>query len=373
MPSVRGALILLPSDLMGGAERILRMVAAQAATSGRFSQVDICVLCWARTGTLDELEAQPNVSLRYFHARNLIHALPFCLGILRRHRYELVLSSNTYINAVCSILRKLRWLKADTLISRESTIIFDRNFGWKGRAIRALYRLYGNQDLIVCQTERMRRSVDENTAGRLNDKLKVISNPVDVAAIRAVAAAPLPAAVSQRLQARPHIVWCGRMIDVKNPMLAIDTLARLRGQFGLIMIGDGPLLPAVQDYASSLSLSEDVIFTGKLDNPFPYMAAAAKGLLTSRKEGFPNVVNEMLACGIGQVVVTDCAGDLDRYRCVHITPHDADALARALGVPTGEDLPARRDHDRREFLRTADVFLDAMLDRARVAAEAVAR
>lgn len=373
MPSVRGALILLPSDLMGGAERVLRMVAVQAATSGRFSQVDICVLCWARTGTLDTLEAQPNVRLRYFHARNLIHALPFCLGMLRRHRYELVLSSNTYINAVCSILRKLRWLKADTLISRESTIIFDRDFGWKGRVIRALYRLYGNQDLIVCQTERMRRSVDENTAGRLNDKLKVISNPVDVTAIREAAVAPLPAAVSQRLRARPHIVWCGRMIDVKNPMLAIDALARLRGRFGLIMIGDGPLLSAVQDYASSLSLSEDVIFTGKLDNPFPYMAAAGKGLLTSRKEGFPNVVNEMLACGVGQVVVTDCAGDLDRYRCVHITPHDADALAQALGAPTEEDLSARRDHDRREFLRTADVFLDAMLDRAGVAAEVGSR
>lgn len=373
MPSLGGALILLPSDLMGGAERILRMVAAQAATSGKFSQVDVCVLCWARTGTLDELEAQPNVRLHYIHARTLIHALPFCVRILARHSYALVLSSNTYINAVCSFLRKLRLLRAGTLVSRESTIIFDRDFGWKGRVIRALYRLYGSQDLIICQTERMRRSVDENTAGRLKDKLKVISNPVDMPAIRAAAAAPLPAAVEQRLQARPHIVWCGRMIDVKNPMLAIDTLARLRGQFGLVMIGDGPLLPAVRDYASLLSLGEDVIFTGKLDNPFPYMAAAAKGLLTSRKEGFPNVVNEMLACGVGQVVVTDCAGDLDRYRCVHIMPHDADALARALGAPAEDDLPARREHDRREFLRTVDIFLDAMLDKARVAVEAHAR
>lgn len=373
MPNVGRALILLPSDLMGGAERILRMVAAQAAASGRFSQIDICVLCWARTGTLDQLEAQPNVSLRYFHARNLVHALPFCFRILGQHRYDLVLSSNTYINAVCSSLRRLRWLKADTLISRESTIIFDRDFGWKSRAIRALYRLYGHQDLIVCQTERMRRSVDENTTGRLKDKLNVISNPVDMTAIRAAAAVPLPAEVSQRLKARPHIVWCGRMIDVKNPMLAIDTLARLRGQCGLIMIGGGPLLPAVQDYASSLSLSEDVVFTGKLDNPFPYMAAATKGLLTSRKEGFPNVVNEMLACGVGQIVVTDCAGDLDRYRCVQITPHDADALAQALGAPAEADLPARQEHDRREFLRSAGVFLEAMLDRARVAAEVRAR
>ncbi len=364
---------MLPSDLMGGAERILRMVAAQAAASGRFSQVDICVLCWARTGTLDELEAQPNIRLHYFHAKNLIHALPSCLRLLRRYRYGLVLSSNTYINAVCSILRKLRWFKADTLVSRESTIIFDRDFGWKGRAIRALYRLYGHQDLIVCQTERMRRSVDENTAGRLKDKLKVIANPVDMAIIRAAAAAPLSEAVSQRLKARPHIVWCGRMIDVKNPMLAIDTLARLRGQFGLIMIGDGPLLSAVQDYASSLSLSEDVVFTGKLDNPFPYMAAAAKGLLTSRKEGFPNVVNEMLACGVGHVVVTDCAGDLDRYRCVRITPHDANALAQALGAAADDDLPARQEHDRREFLRSADIFLDDMLDKARVVSEAHAR
>lgn len=354
---------------MGGAERVLRMVAAQAATSRRFSQVDICVLCWARTGTLDKLEAEANVKLHYIHARNLINALPSCIGILGRHRYELVLSSNTYINAVCSFLRKVRLLNASILISRESTVIFDRDFGWKGRIIRVLYRLYGSQDLIVCQTERMRRSVDENTDGRLKKKLKVISNPVDVATIREAAAAPLPAGVSHRLKARPHIVWCGRMIDVKNPMLAIDTLARLRGQFGLIMIGDGPLLSAVKEQASSLSLSEDVIFTGKLANPFPYMAAAERGLLTSRKEGFPNVVNEMLACGIGHVVVTDCAGDLDRYRCVHITPHDADALAQALSAETVGGIAAPGDYDRRESLQTPDEFLNAMLDRARIAAE----
>lgn len=361
MASVRDALILLPSDLMGGAERILRMIATEAAKSGRFRQVDICVLCWARTGTLDNLEAEPNVKLHYIHARNLISALPSCVGVLRRHRYQLVLSSNTYINAVCSFLRRVHLLKTDILISRESTVIFDRDFGWKGRAIRALYHLYGSQDLIVCQTERMRQSVDENTGGKLNDKLKVISNPVDLTAIHDAASMPLPPEMDHRLKARPHIVWCGRMVDVKNPMLAIDTLARLGGQFGLIMIGDGPLWTAVKEYAASSSLSADIVFTGQLSNPFPYMAAAKKGLLTSRKEGFPNVVIEMLACGVGHVVVTDCAGDLDQYGRVRITTHDADDLARALRAEEGGD--------RSEDLQTPHAFLNAMLANARVEAE----
>lgn len=361
MPSVRGALILLPSDLMGGAERILRVIAAEAVKSGRFRQVDICVLCWARTGTLADLEAEPNVKLHYIHARNLISSLPSCVGVLGRHRYQMVLSSNTYINAVCSFLRKVHLLRTDILISRESTVIFDRDFGWKGRAIRALYHLYGCQDLIVCQTERMRQSVDENTRGKLKDKLKVISNPVDLAAIQDAASVPLPAAVDHRLKARPHIVWCGRMVDVKDPMMAIDTFARLHGQFGLIMIGDGPLLSAVKEYAASLSLSEDIIFTGQLSNPFPYMAAAKKGLLTSRKEGFPNVVIEMLACGVGHIVVTDCAGDLDRYGCVRITTHDADDLAQALRIEA--------DHDRSESLQTPRLFLNAMLASVRAKAE----
>lgn len=361
MVSVGNALFLLPSDLMGGAERVMRVVAAEAVKSGRFRQVDICVLCWARTGTLDNLEAEPNVKLYYIHARNLISALPYFAVVLGRRRYQLVLSSNSYINAVCSFLRKIHLLKTDVLISRESTMIFDRDFGWKGRAIRALYHLYGGQDLIVCQTERMRQSVDENTGGKLKNELKVIYNPVDLTAIQDGVSMSLPSEVDHRLKARPHIVWCGRMIDVKNPMLAIDTLARLHGQFGLIMIGDGPLLSAVKEYAASLSLSEDIIFTGQLNNPFPYMAAARKGLLTSRKEGFPNVVIEMLACGVGHIVATDCAGDLDRYGCVRVATSDADDLAQALS--------AEEACDRSEDLQTPHAFLSAMLASARAEAE----
>lgn len=349
---------------MGGAERILRLLAVQAAKSGRFAQVDLCILCWARTGTLDGLETEANLKLHYIHANSLISALPSLIGVLGRHRYKLVLSSNTYVNAVCSFLRKIGILKADILVGRESTVIFDRDFGWKGRAIRALYRLYGGQDLIVCQTERMRKSVDDNTGGRLSGKLKVIFNPVDVATIRELAQAPLPEGMAHRLKARPHIVWCGRMIEIKNPILAIDTLARLRGRFGLVMIGDGPLLSAVKAHAASLSLGEDVIFTGALVNPYPCMAAADLGLLTSHKEGFPNVVNEMLACGVKRVVVTDCAGDLDRDHRVHVVPHDAEALARALGA----DLP-KRDHDGPDVLQTPEAFLDTMLAGAHIPPE----
>lgn len=351
---------------MGGAERILRIVAAEAAKSGRFGHVDICILCWARTGTLDELEAEANIKLHYIHAGNMISALPSFLGILGRHRYDLVLSSNTYVNAVCSFLRRVKFLKADVLVGRESTVIFDRDFGWKGRAIRLLYRLYGGQDLIVCQTERMRKSVDDNTGGRLSGKLKVISNPVDVATIRQAAKSPLPDDLARRLAARPHIVWCGRLVEVKNPILAIETLARLRGRYGLIMIGNGPLLSAAKEHAASLSLSEDVIFTGALANPYPYMAAAELGLLTSRKEGFPNVVNEMLACGIERIVVTDCAGDLDRSGRVRVTAHDAGALARELGADAE---PAAQEHDRPALLQTPEAFLEAMLASARFVPE----
>lgn len=193
----------------------------------------------------------------------------------------------------------------------------------------------------------------------------MISNPVDVATIRDAAQAPLPEGMTHRLKSRPHIVWCGRMIEVKNPILAIDTLAKLRGRFGLTMIGDGPLLPAVKEHVASLSLGDDVIFTGALANPYPYMAAAELGLLTSHREGFPNVVNEMLACGVQRVVVTDCAGDLDRNRRVRITAHDADALAQALGA----EAEVSRNHDRPDVLQTPEAFLEAMFAGARIVPE----
>lgn len=331
---------------MGGAERVTLALAHEAARSGLFEGVDVFVLAWSRSGTLDQLERERGVRLHYALAPTTSRGILPLIRFLAARRFEFVFSSATHLNAICSAMRKLGLLRTARLVSRESTDIFDRDLGRHGPISRLLYRVYGAQDLIVCQTERMRRSLNSNTQNRLDSRLKVIANPIDPERLEAGRRAPPPEELATIAPDRLRIVWCGRLAPVKSPFRAIDVLRVLheRGLTSthLILIGDGPLRSALALYASDAGLADAVTFAGHQDNPLAAMAGAGLGLVTSDVEGFPNVILEMLGAGVPAIVTTDCAGDLDRLPSTFVSPATgpdslADTALAALAVePSGD-------------------------------------
>lgn len=335
--SERRAAFLVPSDRMGGAERIVRTLAAEAAKSGRYDRIEVFVLCWSRTGTLDALRELGNVSLHYTNAKSELGGIWPLVRFLVTGRFSLVFSSSTHLNSLVSLLRGLRLLRADRVVARESTVIFDRSFGAAGIVFRGFYRLYGWQDMIVCQTERMRQSVDANTKGRLSHLLVTLPNPLDMERMGDCV---------QRVGTMEDLslVWCGRLSPVKSPDIAIRVVAEIRDAFHLrvklTIIGDGPERASLEDLANQLGVARDVVFTGRLENPCPTMAEHAIGLMTSDTEGFPNVVLEMLASGVYRVVTTDCAGGLtDIPGVVVLDSNTPRAFAEAIVAQRGVDGP----------------------------------
>src|SRR5204863_9150412 len=113
----------------------------------------------------------------------------------------------------------------------------------------------------------------------------------------------------ERQWSHPAIVAAGRLADAKNYPLLIDALAEVRRTVParLFILGEGERETALREQIDRLGLEDAVILCGFQRNPWKYIAHAEVFALSSRYEGFGNVLIEALACGV-PVVATASPG-----------------------------------------------------------------
>jgi len=178
----------------------------------------------------------------------------------------------------------------------------------------AYRRAYPRFDLVICQSAYMRDDLIRHFAFP-RSKAVVIHNPVDTERIRRLASNGHPvsdrgrsaSACSGRM---PHLVAAGRLSREKGFDLLIEALAlcdAIRPR--LTLLGEGPLRSALERLAIDKRVADRVCFAGFQNNPYPFFAQADAFVLSSRYEGFPNVVLEALACGT-PVIATPAPGGL---------------------------------------------------------------
>lgn len=139
------------------------------------------------------------------------------------------------------------------------------------------------------------------------------------------------------------VVAAGRLVPLKRFDLALRALARLEG-VRFVLLGDGPERGGLEALAEELGLAGRVTFAGAVPDPTTWFRRAAAVLLTSQREGAPNVLVEAMACG-APVVSVDCPlgprmltdGGRDG---VLVEQDDPASIAAALGALLGD--PERR-------------------------------
>lgn len=102
------------------------------------------------------------------------------------------------------------------------------------------------------------------------------------------------------------LLWCGRLIDLKHPELAIEVAKRLKAEgydFTLDIVGNGVLEGKIADMIVNNSLSDCVFMRGAMspDKAREYMEQSEIYLFTSdRQEGWGAVLNESMnsACAV---------------------------------------------------------------------------
>lgn len=300
-------LVLINDFSGGGAERVVQTLST----------------FWTKTGydvtiaTLDkqnlDYDLDDNIKISPLPLANLSRGtlkfilLPFQAYFLNRaigkNKPDIIISFLGRANIV-NILSGNFFSTRPTLISeRTRTDLLYSHFVPKDIVMKYLIKwLYPYSDMVLCLSDYVSSSIKAYGIPEAN--VKTIYNPQDLRRIK-----QLGKKLSPKITTRPYIVSCGRLVDQKDFATLIKSFKKVREvcNVDLVILGEGPLRSELESLAKSLNIAEHVHLVGWKKNPFAIMANAEIFALSSKIEGFGNVIVEAMALGL-PIVCTNGAG-----------------------------------------------------------------
>ena len=330
--------IFVPSLRGGGAERVMLCLANGFAARG--FKVDL-VLAQAEGPYFNDLSEE--VRVVDLHVSRVLLSLFKLAGYIRKEKPVTLLSALNHANVIAILACRLANAGTRLLVSEHNTLTSaTRNFSVRReRLLPYLMRwLYPYADVVSAVS-----------IGVANDLVKAIGIPREC--IRVNYNPIYSESLLEKAQEQINEPWfapemppvflaAGRLTEAKGFEILIKAFAKIRKQrhVRLMILGEGAERYKLQSLIDELELNEDVLLAGFKSNPVAYMNRASVFVLSSRWEGFGNVLVEAMACGT-PVISTDCpsgpAEILENGKWGRLVPvGDVDALAEAMAATLDE-------------------------------------
>jgi glycosyltransferase involved in cell wall biosynthesis len=334
--------LLIPSIGLGGAERVMTLLATGLLDRGH----EVCLVTLAGTRSdfysLDpratrvalDLQEDTGTLVAAVHAN--FRRVRAIRRAVRQWAPHAVLSFMTSMNVLT--IAACTGLKTRVVVSeRVDPASYEPPRPWGSLRSRA----YPHADAIVVQTATAAEWFRSHV--RRYPRIEVIPNPVAPAEHAAAAIDPA---------ARPFLLAAGRLVPQKGFDILIRAFAQVAARCAgvdLAIAGEGPQEQELRTLTQEMGLRDRVRFLGGVRDLPRFMASALGFVLSSRFEGFPNVVLEALAHGL-PVVATDCPGGprevLHGGRFGLLVPsEDAAVLAQAMMRVVEEPTLRQELHD----------------------------
>jgi len=305
--------------------------------------------------------------------------LGFILDVIRglhNQRPTHVITSANDIACLLIVLKILHFRTTNIIVTQHLTISppLEQSRGIKRLKLVmikwAMRHLYPRADGLVAVSrgvaDDMAKSLGLNPA-----TITTIYNPIVDEQTTRLLKAPLPTNFPSPTSDESLITFAGRLEPGKRVDLLLKAFANVRQQHRarLLILGTGSLRETLEEQARQLSLGEDAVFLGHLDNILPVLKCSTVLVLASDFEGFGNVLVEAMACGT-QVIASDCPSgpaeilDQGRYGQL-IAPNSSRSLEDALRKTlSGEfHVPAALLRERAEYFsveRARDAYLQLL-------------
>jgi glycosyltransferase involved in cell wall biosynthesis len=360
--SVRLSLVL--HDLrVGGAERVMLRLAAGFADKG--ADVEVVTL---RPGGPLKTEIRSGVRHVPLGASRASRAVPRLARYIGVRRPHAVIATLPHVNTIASVAHRLAGAKAMLVLREANDPEREHAFAGPlgGARARFVRWAYARADVIVALTHGNAGGL-VRLLGVRPERVVVIPNPAPELGTGSLTGAgtiapPSGDPATESLldlgapAGDPRILCVARLVPQKDHMTLLEAFERFRQRYPgavLAFVGDGPERARLVERARQLRVEDGLFFAGMVADVAPWWRWADLFVLSSRWEGFPNVLLEALAHGV-PIVATDCPTGprevLDDGRAGVLVPvGDAAALSRGmeeafLHPPAEEVLRARTRH-----------------------------
>jgi len=317
-----------------GVDRIVRNLAIQLDAWG----IGVDLLRIRGHGPEIQTGALAHARLVDLGAGHVTTSLPALVRWLRLERPAALLTDKDRVNRIAIIARRLAGVDTRLCVRLGTTVSV--NLAGRGRTERWLQRasfrhLYPRADAVIVPSQGV--AVDlSDYAGLDGRRIRIVRSPIVTPQLRALAAAQCDHPWLAPDQP-PVLLGAGELSFRKDFATLVRAFARVRRERAcrLMILGRGRRSAELRALAEQLGVAADLDLPGFTPNPYAFMSRAALFVLSSRWEGFGNVLVEALACGT-PAVSTDCpsgpAEVLGDGRCGTLVPvADDAAMAAAIG------------------------------------------
>ena len=289
--------LIIPSFAGGGAERVFISLATHLHNNYHV-EFEVTLVVFSGRGPL-LTQVPPTVrliDLQSIRARQSLFSL-FWLG--KRERPDVVLT--TMQASISFFIVQLFWRKSVQWVCRLENPVSITLKKMESFSVWLFAQALRACDQVVALNQAMAQDVVKVLSLK-PAKIVVIPNPIDVVQVRLQSTVPIVPLI------HPALIACGRLTPQKNFTDSILVFLLILDKYPaahLYIIGEGSERPILEALITKHDIKDKVTLMGFIDNPYPYFVASDVFLLTSKWEGFGNVIVEAMACQT-PVVSYDC-------------------------------------------------------------------
>jgi glycosyltransferase involved in cell wall biosynthesis len=289
---------------------------------------------------------RPLITIKY--ASPTLRYLPSLARYLRTARPDSLFSATTYLNIEAVLARRLAAVPTRLVLSDRSHFSSGKpRKAWRQRhLVAAMRRSYLQAEAITAVSQGVAADI-ARSLDIAREAITTLHNPTITPDFAAKVGQPVEHPWFAD-GAPPVLLGVGRTTFQKDFATLLHAFARVRegrpARLAIIGESNEKQTARLRELAAELGVQDDFELMGYRANPLPYMARAAVFVLSSRYEGFPNVLLEAMACGT-PVVSTDCPSGpseiLDGGAYGALVPV-ADEAALAAAITATLDAPPER-------------------------------